>query len=94
MQDRGVNSENYIGVEQLPSDFMWHFEGPPNTRDLKQIKSEAETKAILDVLYRMGGDRERAARILRISPRTLRYKLNKYNIKVNRKGELPSETHK
>ena len=89
-----VNNENHIGMEHLPSDFIWHFEGPPHTMDLKQVKSEAETKAILNVLYRVGGDRERAAQILRISPRTLRYKLNQYNIKVNRKGELPSDMHK
>ncbi|MGD8513738.1 MAG: helix-turn-helix domain-containing protein, partial [Deltaproteobacteria bacterium] len=59
--------------------------------DLGGVRREAETKAILHVLYRTGGDREKAADILRISPRTLRHKLNRYNIKVDRKGEPVSQ---
>ncbi|HID31316.1 MAG TPA: sigma-54-dependent Fis family transcriptional regulator, partial [Desulfobacterales bacterium] len=82
-----VNDNNVIGVEQLPSDFLWHFREPPGVTDLEQVRRKAETKAILDVLYRVAGDKEQAASILRISPRTLRYKLNKYDIKVDRRGE-------
>jgi DNA-binding NtrC family response regulator len=80
-----------IGSEHLPSDFLWHFEQPSGMLDLGQVRREAETKAILHVLYRTGGDREKAASVLRISPRTLRHKLNRYNIKVDRKGEPVSE---
>lgn len=88
-----VNDHNEIGTEQLPSDFLWHFREPPRSMalELEQVRRVAETKAILDVLYRMRGDKERAARILRISPRTLRHKLKRYNIKVDRKGEAVSE---
>jgi two-component system response regulator AtoC len=82
-----VNDDSVIDVERLPSDFLWHFREPPGMPDLEVVRREAETKAILDVLYRVAGDKERAAGILRISPRTLRYKLNKYNIKVDRRGE-------
>ncbi len=80
-----VNDEDVIGVEQLPSDFLWHFK-EPLIMDLAEVKKKAETKAILDVLNRVMGDKERAAHILNISPRTLRYKLNAYGIKVDRKG--------
>ena len=59
--------------------------------DLEEVKRTAETKAILDVLYRVGGDKEQAAKILCISPRTLRHKINKYNIKVDRRGGPMSE---
>jgi DNA-binding NtrC family response regulator len=59
--------------------------------DLEEVRKTAETKAILDVLYRMKGDKERAATILRISPRTLRHKLQRYNIKVDRNGRDISE---
>jgi len=83
-----VNNDNYIGKEHLPSDFMWHYNAPSNAMDLEQVKQEAETKVIIEVLRRVGGDRERAAKILRISPRTLRYKLNRYNIHVDRKGRI------
>jgi len=83
-----VNQGDVVGVDQLPSDFLWHFREPPRMMDLEAVRRTAETKAISDVLYRVGGDKERAAKFLRISPRTLRYKLNRYNIKVNRRGEL------
>jgi len=86
-----VNNEDVIGPAHLPSDFLWHFEQPSGLLDLGQVRREAETKAILHVLYRTGGDREKAADILRISPRTLRHKLNRYDIKVDRKGEPLSQ---
>ncbi len=82
-----VNDDDVIGIEHLPSDFLWHFREPPRMTDLEEIRRGAESQAILDVLHRVGGDKERAAKILRISPRTLRYKLNEYNIKVDRRGE-------
>jgi two-component system response regulator AtoC len=82
-----INDDNVISMEHLPSDFLWHFREPPRMMDLEGVRRAAETKAILDVLYRVGGDKERATKILRISPRTLRYKLNKYNIKVGRSGD-------
>jgi transcriptional regulator with PAS, ATPase and Fis domain len=84
-----VNADDVIGTEQLPSDFLWHFREPPRSTvlELEEVRRAAETRAILDVLYRMRGDKERAAKILRISPRTLRHKLKRYNIKVDRKGE-------
>ena len=86
-----VNDAEVIGVEQLPSDFLWHFREPLRIMDLEGVRREAENKAILNALYRMRGDKERVAKILNISPRTLRHKLNNYNIKVDRKGEAISE---
>ena len=88
-----VNDHSVIGTEQLPSDFLWHFREPPRSMalELEQVRRAAETTAILDVLYRMRGDKERAAKILRISPRTLRHKLKRYNIKVDRNGEALSQ---
>ncbi len=82
-----VNDNEVIGVEHLPSDFLWHFREPHSVMDLGEVRRAAETEAILDVLRRVGGDKERAAKILRISPRTLRHKLQTYNIKVDRGGE-------
>jgi transcriptional regulator with PAS, ATPase and Fis domain len=75
-----------IDVDRLPSDFMWHFDEPTETMDLSQVRKKAETKTILDVLYRMKGDREKASKKLNISPRTLRYKMQHYHIRVDRKG--------
>ena len=81
-----LNNDDVIDVEHLPSDFAWHFIAPLRTMDLEGIRRSAETKAILDVLYRVTGDKDQAAKILGISPRTLRYKLKRYNLKVDRKG--------
>jgi len=86
-----VNNDNYIGREHLPSDFMWHYNTPPSAMDLEQVKQRAETSAIIEALQRVGGDREKAAKILRISSRTLRYKLNRYGIQISRKGTLRSD---
>jgi transcriptional regulator with PAS, ATPase and Fis domain len=86
-----LNDDEVIDMEHLPSDFLWHFRDPPRMMDLEEVRRAAETNAILDVLYRLGGDKERAATILRISPRTLRHKLNRYNIKVDRRGRPVSE---
>jgi two-component system response regulator AtoC len=82
-----LNDDDMIDIEHLPSDFLWHFKAPSSTITLEEVRRAAETKAILDVLYRVAGDKERAAKTLRISPRTLRHKLNKYNIKVDRRGK-------
>ncbi|MBW2632511.1 MAG: sigma-54-dependent Fis family transcriptional regulator [Deltaproteobacteria bacterium] len=82
-----LNNQAVINIEHLPSDFLWHFRDPPRRMNLEEVKRSAETKAILNVLHRVGGDKKRAAEILDISPRTLRHKLNKYNLKVDRKGE-------
>ncbi len=79
-----VSNDKALHIEDLPSDFLWHFEEPSDTMDLAEIRKTAETKAIVDVLHRTRGDREKASRLLKISPRTLRHKLQKYDIKVDR----------
>jgi transcriptional regulator with PAS, ATPase and Fis domain len=83
-----INNEKEVGLQYLPSDFLWHFKEPANTLKLEEVRNQAERKAILDVLYRVQGDREKAANLLDISPRTLRYKLNEYGISLSRKGDL------
>jgi transcriptional regulator with PAS, ATPase and Fis domain len=80
-----VSNHDVIDTSQLPSDFLWHFREPPWTMDLAEVRRAAETKAILEALYRTRGNKERAAGILRISPRTLRHKLKQYDINVDRR---------
>jgi two-component system response regulator AtoC len=86
-----VSDAEAISVEHLPSDFLWHFKEPPQTMNLEDVKRNAETEAILEVLYRTQGDREKSAQILGISPRTLRHKLQTYKVKVDRQGRAVSE---
>ncbi len=82
-----LNDYDTISIERLPSDFLWHFKDPHRIKDLEEIRSEAEKKAIMDTLHRLAGDKEKTAKILSISPRTLRYKLQKYNIKYERSSK-------
>ena len=81
-----ISDEPHIEPNMLPSDFLWHFQDPPQTMDLAKVRKEAETKTILEVLYRARGDRIKAAKILNISPRTLRHKMQHYDIKVDSNG--------
>jgi two-component system response regulator AtoC len=81
-----INNEDAIGVEHLPSDFLWHFEAAGTAGSLRDVRNNSESKAISEVLYRVQGDRQRAADILGISPRTLRYKLNQYKIRVDQRA--------
>ena len=81
-----VNEREIIRPEDLPSDFLWHFSDPPNELALAEVRRNAETRAIVDMLYRTRGDKESAARILQISPRTLRHKIQAYGIRVRRDG--------
>lgn len=82
-----VNERELIRPDDLPSDFVWHFAEPPNELSLSEVRRAAETRAILDMLYRTRGDKDSAARILQISPRTLRHKIQTYGIRVGRDGQ-------
>ena len=49
---------------------------------IQDIKSEAERKAIGAALDRTGWNRKAAARLLRVSYRTLLYKIEQYQMKA------------
>ena len=48
--------------------------------DLEAAVAETEKATILAALAQCNNHRERAAQVLGISPRTLRYKLNRYSL--------------
>jgi transcriptional regulator with PAS, ATPase and Fis domain len=81
-----VNEREMIRPDDLPSDFLWHLADPPSELALAEVRRDAETRAIVDVLHRTRGDKEGAARILKISARTLRHKIHTYGIRVGRDG--------
>jgi transcriptional regulator with PAS, ATPase and Fis domain len=81
-----VSNQDILGLAELPSDFHWHFKEPLRSMNLAEARRAAETETIVNALFRSRGDRTRAARILDISPRTLRHKIRGYNIRVDRKG--------
>jgi DNA-binding NtrC family response regulator len=87
-----LNDGTEITRKNLPSDFLFDLQSPADpVMDLAQVRQEAETEAIRKALFRTGGDRERASRLLCISPRTLRHKCQQYGIRVDRSGETALE---
>ncbi len=59
-------------------------EGKRPLKGLEEIRVDAERRAIVEALTRTGGGREKAARLLKISPRTLRQKMSQYGISFAR----------
>jgi two-component system response regulator AtoC len=58
--------------------------GDGEIKGLDEVRVEAERRAIVEALTRTGGARERAAALLKISPRTLRQKMAQYKIRFAR----------
>lgn len=66
--------------------------GSDSLRSLVQsVKSEAEKKAIAAALEKTGGNRKAAARLLKISYRTLLYKIEQYRMRSASDSSLLSE---
>jgi DNA-binding NtrC family response regulator len=64
--------------------------GTESLRSLVQsVKSEAERNAIVDALEKTGGNRKAAAGLLRVSYRTLLYKIEQYQLKSPDTPALP-----
>lgn len=89
--------ENVIGVEHLPLE-MQLSAGPPHSHairrhgapatepleslELAHAVREAEIRAIVRALKHTGGHKGRAAEVLGVSQRTLRYKMAEYRLKI------------
>ena len=69
-----------LRARDLPEDFLDSIENPADPPTLAGVRRKAEQKAIREALIRSGGDKAGAARLLQISPRTLRHKIRTYNI--------------
>ena len=83
-----INPKPSLGPTDLPEDFLSNFEEKSCAMSLADVREEAEKKAIAEALDHADNDRGRAARILKISPRTLRHKLQCYDIDSSgNKGE-------
>jgi two-component system response regulator AtoC len=64
--------------------------GTESLRSLVQsVKSEAERNAIVEALQKTGGNRKAAAGLLRVSYRTLLYKIEQYQLKSPDTAVLP-----
>ena len=65
-----------LAVPQQPSDGEWHVQLPPKGTSLYDIERELIQLA----LNNSHGNKSNAAKLLRISRDTLRYKVKKYNL--------------
>ena len=64
------------------ADFLENFEEKACALSLAQTRCAAEKKAIVEALILADDDRAKAADLLKISPRTLRHKLQSYDIET------------
>jgi two-component system response regulator AtoC len=84
-----VNSLGEIGTGGLPAE-MRHGgthqteEGLPEDMSLDAAVRDAEIKAIFRAYAHAGGNKSETARLLGISPRTLRHKVQEYALKLSR----------
>ena len=79
-----------IGVHLLPAeagpmspsrtDSLKSLELPAGGVDLEDLVGDLEKRLLLEALRRSGGVRKEAAKLLRISFRSIRYRLDKYGI--------------
>jgi two-component system, NtrC family, response regulator PilR len=63
------------------------FELPPEGCDLDQVLAEVERRFLLQAIERSGGVRTSAAKLLGLSFRSLRYRLEKQSLDVGEDGE-------
>jgi len=85
-----VGPGDSIGLQLLPAeagpmgpsrtDSLKSMELPAGGVDLEQLVGELEKRLLLEALRRTGGVRKEAAKLLRISFRSIRYRLDKYGI--------------
>jgi len=57
-----------------------HFEFPSKGMDLTHVMCQTEKKILSEAIHRSKGNREKAARLLKITPRSLKYKIHKYKL--------------
>lgn len=74
------------GLSASPAPLLWQL--PPEGCALDEVLGELERRLILQALERAGGVRKTAAKSLRITFRSLRYRLNKQGLDV---GNTPDE---
>ncbi len=82
-----------VGRECLPPDILKEMNGwQPAMQDrhvtasLEEKMAEEEAAIIREALLRVGWNQSRAARLLKISPQTLRYKMKKHHIRKSGNG--------
>ncbi|MFH0808938.1 MAG: sigma-54 dependent transcriptional regulator [Pseudomonadota bacterium] len=80
-----LNRTGVVGVEDLPAECRQHGGGHQGS-NLKNLCHSTEHRAIIDALERFNGNRDKVAAFLGISPRTLRYKLSRFEISFRRGG--------
>ena len=77
-----------LGVARSAEGVSAHLELPDEGLDLEGALEDLERDLLNQALQHTDGNRTEAARLLRISFRSIRYKLDKYGIGVDAKDEV------
>lgn len=57
-----------------------HFELPSEGMDLTHVMRQAEKQILSEAIHRSKGNREKAAQLLKITPRSLKHRIHKYKL--------------
>ncbi|MDE0152084.1 MAG: sigma-54 dependent transcriptional regulator [Bdellovibrionales bacterium] len=57
-----------------------HFEFPSEGMDLTHVMRQAEKQILSEAIHRSKGNREKAAQLLKITPRSLKHRIHKYKL--------------
>jgi len=77
-----------VPVAQVASDSWEQAAAPDSLKSLQKVKLEAETNAIVATLQKTGWNRKAAARMLKVSYRTLLYKIERYHLRASDAPQL------
>ena len=78
-----LNNTGRVEVEELPPECLSAPQDKPGG-NLRHLRHNTEQRAIVEALERFNGNRDKVAAFLGISPRTLRYKMNRFAISFRR----------
>jgi two-component system, NtrC family, response regulator PilR len=92
-----LSGARVIGLGDLPTSISGHasasaetlLELPPEGLKLEEVLNEAERRLLVAALDRTGGVRKRAAELLGITFRSLRYRLQKQGLSDDADGDAP-----
>lgn len=70
----------YPKEQEAEDSNILHFEFPSEGMDLTHVMRQAEKQILSEAIYRSKGNREKAAQLLKITPRSLKHRIHKYKL--------------
>ena len=70
----------YPKEQKKEDDNILYFEFPSEGMDLTHVMCQAEKQILSEAIHRSKGNREKAAQLLKITPRSLKHRIHKYKL--------------